>query len=258
MADFTLKQYEKYLRAIKEKFGETLTYREYFIHQKQATLPDRFCLLRHDIDRRLGNAIAMARLEAELGLKASYYCRNRKHLFVPKVLREMESLGHEVGYHYECLSDANGNFEQAYNDFAENLKAFREHVKVDVIAMHGSALKPYDNRDMWKSEEAANRLFNEFKLLGEVYLHIDYSDILYVTDTGRNWVSGRSNKRDKVETNVMRDFDTGEELLSYLQNEPHNKMVFQIHPERWSNSTSGLLLDAGRDGLINLAKRLTR
>jgi len=256
MRDFTLPAYQQYLKAIKESYGETVTFGEFFRQREAGTAPTRFCILRHDVDRRPGNVTPMAEVERALGLTASYFCRNRRRLRQPALLTGLARLGHEVGYHYECLSDANGDLDRAYADFTENLRRFREQVRVDVVAMHGRALNAHDNRDMWRSATAQRRLREEHGILGEVYVSIDYTDILYLTDTGRNWEPGRSNRRDRTNSQVSAPIESREDLLRYLSDRPHPRLILQTHPERWSHSAAGLLLDGGRDRLINLAKKL--
>jgi hypothetical protein len=66
----------------------------------------KFIVLRHDIDRRPGNALRMAKLEHELGIQSTYYFRF-PYTFKPDIIGKIHDLGHEVGYHYEVLSKAN-------------------------------------------------------------------------------------------------------------------------------------------------------
>ena len=53
---------------------------------------------------------------------------------------KIPDLGHEVGYHYEVLSKANGNYERAIKLFEQELSKFRKIVDVKTICMHGSPL----------------------------------------------------------------------------------------------------------------------
>ena len=46
----------------------------------------------------------------------------------------------EVGYHYEVLSKAKGDYEKAVELFEQELKEFRKIVDVKTICMHGSLL----------------------------------------------------------------------------------------------------------------------
>lgn len=69
--------------------------------------PPRYLILRHDVDFCLEHAMEMARLEAEMGVRATYFLLpSTPHynlLAPPNVTRpaELASLGHEVGLHYD-------------------------------------------------------------------------------------------------------------------------------------------------------------
>jgi hypothetical protein len=97
-------------------------------------------------------------------------------------------------------------------------------------------------------------LKTKFKVLGEVYLDIDYTNIAYINDTGRNWTNGKSNIRDKVSSQINADFKSSDDLISYLEKKPHNKICFQIHPERWDNKYIPWFLQLGKDSAINSLK----
>ncbi|HXH20257.1 MAG TPA: hypothetical protein VNJ07_14365 [Chitinophagales bacterium] len=251
MRDFTLEAYSNYLSAIKKAGFEFKVFREFIVRQNEE---NKCCLVRHDVDRKPLNALRMAKLEYALGVKATYYFRNRRAAFIPEILQQIEALGHEVGYHYENLADTKGNYSRALNDFEENLKLFRKYVKVDTISMHGSPLKPFDNRNLWRTKENHFLLRERFSLLGEVYLDIDYTDIAYITDTGRNW-RGKNNVRDKTNSKIPVAFANGVELLNYLETRPASKLVFQVHPERWSNNFLEWQIQYFKDHLANLAKQ---
>ena len=253
MRDFTLSAYRKYLEAIRKHIPRFLTFEEFLSCQ---SAPSSYCLLRHDVDRKPQNAQNMAKLEAEMGIKATYYFRIKSNVFQPAVIRSISEMGHEIGYHYESLSDTDGDLDLALKDFEKHLAQMRSVVNISTISMHGRPLKPHDNRDIWKDGSRKNLLKEKFNLLGEVYLDINYSDIAYINDTGRNWMSGKSNRRDKVDSNIAADFESGEALLDYLQNEPHSKMIFQIHPERWSNDLLDWSAQLIKDRGINFVKSI--
>ncbi len=253
MFDFTHKAYRKYLLAISKKVDTFLRFDEFFLLKNK---PESFCLLRHDVDRKPYLALRMAKLESDMGIKATYYFRMKSCSFRPAVIKQIASLGHEIGYHYESLSDTNGDINLAIEDFEENLAKLRKVASIKTCAMHGQPLKPFDNRDIWRIEKNHTYLKKQLDLLGEVYLDIDYADIAYINDTGRNWTSGKANVRDKVYSNIKADFSSGAELLSYLSNDPHPKICFQIHPERWNNNAIGWFIQLMRDSATNSAKRI--
>jgi hypothetical protein len=165
-------------------------------------------------------------------------------------------MGHEIGYHYETLSDAAGDHTCAMRWFGKNLKNMRKYSRIDTIAMHGRPFNPHNNLDLWRNPPARSRLINHFKLLGETYLDIDYRDIAYISDTGRNWDQKQANKRDFVDTNIPVSLKNGIELLQELKIKRWPKVVFQIHPERWSENTTGYFFQYFSDVCINLVKKM--
>lgn len=253
--DFTLKAYREYLLCIKKQYSTILRFDEFM---GGGTQPERFCMIRHDVDRRPRYALRMAQLEHELGMQATYYFRSKSFVFDEKIIQQIAALGHEIGYHYECLSDTRGEMNKAVELFAQTLARFRKVATVQTISMHGRPLLKFDNRDIWKIPANHQKLQNEFGILGEVYLDIDYTDIAYISDTGRNWTSDRNNVRDKTNSTIELNLTNQQDLLNYLSTTPHPKLVFQIHPERWSNNffawTYQLLFDNG----INFLKRILR
>lgn len=251
MKDFTLNAYEQYLLAIKKNVGNFLRFDEFIPMFEK---PQKFCLVRHDVDRKPHLALEMAILEHNLKVKSTYYFRAKECSFDINIIKQIADLGHEIGYHYESLSDTDGDISLAIKDFEKHLNEFRKIVPIKTCSMHGRPLKPFDNRDIWRIKENHEYLKNKLGILGEVYLDIDYTDIAYINDTGRNWTSGKSNRRDKVESNIKADFSSGEELLNYLNGNPHNRICFQIHPERWSNNSLEWLSQYLKDSSINAAK----
>ena len=251
MKDFTLRAYKRYIQAIKTSFTRVLTFAEFFLSDPK---PGSFCMIRHDVDRRPNNALEMARVENETGLSATYYFRAKPNSLKFDIVKEIQCLGHEIGYHYECLSDHKGDMVLALKDFEDNLKKFRKVVPIRTISMHGAPLSPFDNRDIWREPKNHELLSGKFGIVGEVYLDIDYGDTIYINDTGRNWFSSKSNLRDRVISSLSLDFKNGEELYQYLVSNPHPRVVFQVHPERWTDKMTGYYRSLLLDTMVNVCK----
>ena len=251
MRSFTLESYRRYVEVIMGKYEHILRFDEYFLLDK---VPESFVILRHDVDRMPRRALNMAKIEESLGVSATYYFRMKNHTFNPDIILKISQLGHEIGYHYECLSDTNGNMDQALINFEYNLDKLRKIIPVKTISMHGRPFKKQDNRDMWKDNENNKFLKNNLNILGEVYLDIDYSDIAYINDTGRNWVSNKSNLRDKIISDINADFNNESELLDALINKKFNKLIFQIHPERWNDNLVPWSFQYSFDLSVNILK----
>lgn len=252
MRDFTLPMYRSYLEDILSSGRKVVLFRELLSGQVECR--GRFALLRHDVDRLPKRALRMARLERELGVVASYYFRTKPGVFQPEIIREIAALGHEIGYHYECLSDARGDKEKAEKIFRSELSSFSDFVDIQTIAMHGRPLLPFDNRDMWRQDNFRKQVFSELGILGELYLDVDYQSLAYISDTGRNWVNGVSNLRDKVISDVSADFYSSGDLRNFLASSGAESLVFQIHPERWSANYIEWLIQLVFDSSVNIVK----
>ena len=133
MRDFTMTQYKDLCLALLDSGYTPLTVYSYLEGQKKKN--NKLVVLRHDIDRKCGNALRMAELEHELGIQSTYYFRF-PYTFKPDIIRKIKDLGHVVGYHYEVLSKANGNYERAVELFEQELSKFRKIVDVKTIGMH--------------------------------------------------------------------------------------------------------------------------
>jgi len=101
--DFTRTTYKRLLTALKSSKYGFQTLNDFIQVAKQKTI-----ILRHDVDRLPSNALKFARLENERGIGATYYFRAVPESWDEGVIRELASLGHEIGYHYENLSEING------------------------------------------------------------------------------------------------------------------------------------------------------
>jgi hypothetical protein len=132
MADFTVHKYTQLLHSLMEQAYEFQTFEEYLSAPKSRSI-----ILRHDVDKRPANSLALAKIESELGLKGVYYFRAKVCSWDETIIKEIAKLGHEVGYHYEDLSTHKGNHQEAYQSFKQNLEKLRKLVPVSTICMHG-------------------------------------------------------------------------------------------------------------------------
>lgn len=85
MNDFTLKAYQEYLLSIKENIPLFLRFDKFM--SKTIKL-EKFCLIRHDVDRKPINALEMAELEHLFGIKSTYYFRYKSNTFKPDIIKK--------------------------------------------------------------------------------------------------------------------------------------------------------------------------
>ena len=230
--DFTLKVYRDLLLHFLENQYVFSTFGNYInLLTDLNNLTSKLIILRHDVDRRPKNALKMAQMEHELGIKSSYYFRIVKESNNPEIIKEIVRLGHEIGYHYEDLALAGGDYKKAIQSFRKNLEYFRQFYPVKTICMHGSPLSKYDNRDLWKKYSYKN-----FGIIGEPYFDIDFNEVLYLTDTGRRWDGASVSVRDKVNSGFNYGFKATDDIISALKNnELPPQVMLNIHPHRWND-----------------------
>ncbi len=249
MIDFTLSAYELLLDSIR-----SAGYRSFTMKEWMENGGSEYVVIRHDVDRRAGNALSTARLEKTKGIKATYYFRMTKGSFKEDIIRQISEMGHEIGYHYEDLSRNNGNYENAMADFKSNLGKLRSIAEISTIAMHGKPSSGINNLDMWKNCDCS-----EFGLTGEAYLTPDYSDVYYFSDTGRSW-KGKTKTNYRDLTGGMNDDNVRStaDLVNFIRREKPGKIVIMTHPERWNGTFTGYSYYLLRDSAINLAKTILR
>ncbi len=100
MQDFTLTTYKKLLQGLLNSGYSFQTLQEYIQNPKEKVV-----ILRHDVDRLPENALKMAHMENTIGIKTSYFFRTVDQVFDETIIEKIVSLGHEIGYHYENLSE---------------------------------------------------------------------------------------------------------------------------------------------------------
>ncbi|RDI69716.1 polysaccharide deacetylase family protein [Halopelagius longus] len=256
MGEFTFERYEELLRAGLDAGYDHLTVRQYLTRKRADELPERFVVHRHDVDRKPENALAMARLEARLDVPSTYYFRTIEKVFRPDLIRQIDALGHEIGYHYEDMDRAEGDVAAAHDSFRSELERLRELAEVRTACMHGNPLTSYDNRDMWAS--APEGQFEEYGLLGEAYLSMDFADVIYFSDTGRTWEDGALKIKDHTvgEDGKQRQVGETSELIGLLENREIPRLCLLTHPNRWAKDSTEMVVENAKDFTMNAGKRV--
>ena len=141
--------------------------------------------------------------------------------------------------------------------------------------MHGSPRSKWDSRDMWKKYD-----YKKLGIIGEPYFDVDYSKVLYITDTGRKWNNKAVSVRDKVEVGGQRTEDrnqrsgvggqvegrnlqefyhfrnTQDIIKAVENNELPEQIMFNIHPHRWHDNFVGWTKELVMQNAKNLVKRV--
>lgn len=224
--DFTFKKYKELLVVLKENDYMFQTFEDYI---KQPL--KKVVVLRHDVDRRSPHSIDLANVEKSVNAKASYYFRIVPESNQKNVINKIVSMGHEIGYHYEDLGMAKGNYEEAYSNYLKNLEYFRTYYPVSTICMHGSPENRIDNRDIWKKFD-----YKKNGIIAEPYFDVDYNEVFYITDASRSWNNRNVSVRDKVETDYKIEVNSIDDMIDLIRkNKTPEKLIINTHPHNWSN-----------------------
>lgn len=243
--DFTLKKYKELLLTLLDEKYAFQSFEEFIEKPKKKVV-----VLRHDVDRRSINATWMAQIEESLNLKASYYFRIVPESNNPLIISQIISMGHEIGYHYEDLGMAKGDYEKAYEKYCDNLEYFRSFYPVKTICMHGSPKSRIDNREIWNKYD-----YKKDGIIAEPYFDVDYDKVFYITDTGRAWNNSKIIIRDKVRTNFDIQIHSINHMMKLIKdNKFPDQLIINTHSERWFNFGLMWMLEYVFQNLKNMIK----
>jgi hypothetical protein len=253
--DFTYTKYKEIVEAISKSDYKVITIGEYIQSSK---LPDKFIILRHDVDLDSFYQIKFAELENNLGIHTSYYFRYIEQIYNENIIDKVKDLGHEVGYHYEVFTKAKGNPQIALKLFREELKNYSDNWNSKTVCPHGgsfvdnadgyslkniiklvpkilmgkSVFSKHINFDLWDENS-----FDDFGIIGDAYRSVDFSEILYLSDTGRSW-DNKYKRLDKVESKINPNFKikSSNDIIKVINNHEADKIYLLVHFEQWKDS----------------------
>lgn len=141
---------------------------------------DKSVILRHDIDYCIDKAVAMAKLEYEIGISSTYFVlitSDFYNVFSKENLAKLKSiiaLGHEIGLHFD---------ETCYDDLSDisglilDEKSILEHAighEVRVVSMH----RP--SKDILEKHIEVKGMINS-------YSNLFFEEFKYLSDSRRRW-----------------------------------------------------------------------
>ena len=237
MIDFTFISFKSLLLSFEKAGYKIVTVSDYITKGSSG----KSLVLRHDIDRYPKNALKMARIEAELGITATYYFRIIPSVYKENIIKTIQNLGHEVSYHYEDLSLNNGDLEKSINHFQHYLSIFREYCDAKTICRHGSPLSKWDNKSIWQKYN-----YYDYGIIGDTEFDIDYNKVFYISDNGMGWNNTSVSVRDKVVSNFDIPIKNTEHLKALLKDgKLPNLVAMNAHPDTFFDFGIRWLVNAG-------------
>lgn len=250
MLDFSLPMLESLLLTFKRE-GYVISRLDSYWRQKQALDQcEKLVLLRHDVDRFPKTALSVAEVETKLGVQSTFFFRVKSGVFDEAIIRQIGTLGHEIGYHYETMADAGGDWGRATDLFGENLAKLRAIAPVVSAAMHSRPFSKFDNRALWDHVSLESH-----GLLGEAYRSIDHHRFAYLADSGRNWGGDRTVVWDFVDGQSIPRIDGTRQLCELIGQGKFPRVQLLVHPNRWRTSLAGWCSEYVSDTILNSIKR---
>jgi hypothetical protein len=217
-----------------------------FAKQKDEILT---CGIRHDVDKNVQKALDVACLEKEMGIYSTFFFRYKK-TFDKNIIKKVLKLGHEIGYHYEVLSKARGDYKKAIKLFESELAEFRKITPLRCIVAHGAPLSRWDNKKIWQYYD-----FHNFGIETEAYISFDFKKIHYLTDTGRRWGGCMGNLRDRVCSKQDLFFQNTYQIIQAVEKDVFpQKIIINIHPQRWHDNLLECFMEFAYQHIKNIAK----
>lgn len=174
--EFTYSAYCGLLRSLRE---QDYVFRNYHNYEGAS----RCVILRHDIDTSLSQAVKLAEVEAEEGVRSTWFVLLRTDFYNVfsksglEALRRIQSFGHEVGLHFDEASyvPALGPDEIVQNIIKEcGLLSALLETEVSSVSMH----RP--SKTTLEADYAIPGIVNSY---GETFFH----DFKYLSDSRRRW-----------------------------------------------------------------------
>ncbi len=125
--DFSYAHYRNILRQLLKAEYYFFSFSDFIERKKEV---NRLFLLRHDVDKSVTKALDMARIEKELGIRATYFIRIHSNYYNPfghicyNQIREIMNLGHEIGLHSEFYDAARISGENSVRGKSLYLKRY--------------------------------------------------------------------------------------------------------------------------------------
>ncbi len=261
---FTYYHWDDFCKLLHENQVHSIPARK-LMHEHPA---DAYVILKHDVETNVESALRIAEIEHRWGHSGSYYVQAYL-LEMPKnveMLRQMQSMGHEISYHYDVMDANAGSIPAAIADFESTCDLFiRNGFPLQTLCQHGNPIverKGYtSNRDFFRNEDVQKK----FPAMADIMVDfkqkaVGTTDYLYFSDAGRQFKLIYDPINNDLfpsdEKNIP--FDNLKVLWAYASRQEQN-CIISIHPHRWVASKGTYLLKTGIFQAMRLiAKSLAR
>ena len=196
--DFTEASYRDIVEAAKGRYA-------FEPFGTEATRPH--VLWRHDVDYSVHRAVVLARLEAELGVRATYFLTLHSDLYnllepaVHDHVREIAALGHWIGLHFDAGFAAGGDMD-ARAAWEGRVLSEALEVPVEAVSLHNPSVS---GSDAFAAEQLGGMIHAGARSIRDRYA--------YVSDSNGYWRVDR--------------------LPEVIAEGAHERLHVLTHPEWW-------------------------
>ena len=232
---FYYKNWESFCRYLSDSGIRTCT------AQQSLQIPsgERFVVLKHDVEAAVATAYRLAAIEHQYGICGSYYVQaylmeDRENI---RLLKEMQSWGHEISYHYDVLDAHSGDYEAALVSFEKYMKLFADNgFTFKTICQHGNPVKKRvgytSNRDFFRNKEIHARYAHLVDMVVDYSQHTEHS-YLYISDAGYRWNVITEPETNDLHPEVKNVRIGGFKALMAVIERSNESFIVSTHPHRW-------------------------
>ena len=238
---FVYKVWENFCRKLHEKKIHSICAKDVFNNN------EKYLVLKHDVETDVARAYEMAKIEYKYGHRGVYYVQAyllscSRNI---EILKKIESLGHEVSYHYDVMDACKGNIDEAIKEFEKNLKIFKDvGFSIYTLCQHGNPIIERvgytSNRDFFRNTKVQKLYPNLSDIMVDFKVKAK-TEYIYFSDAGRQFklifdpINNDIVKSD--EKNLC--FDNLDELIPYIEK---NNCFISTHPHRWTKSAKAYVI----------------
>ena len=197
----------------------------------------QFIIIKHDVESAPKKALEISKIEHGFGIKATYYVHSF-FLHNPSnvvIFKEIQDLGHEIGYHFDVLDSNDGDMRQAIKEFGDALSLFAKNgFNVKTVCPHGNPLKKREgysgNKDFFLDKE----VWAKFQSVVDVYItfpNMVDRNYLYVTDAKYSYMYRNTRVMMTDTSEGYIPLDGGDDIIRLIQD--GYSLIISIHTHRY-------------------------
>ena len=205
----------------------------------------KWIAIKHDVETNVSKALSLAKIEKKYDIKATYFMQADLVDDNYKLLQEIESLGHEVTYHYDVMDANNGDIEKSIKDFTNNINKFKKYgFEVQTVCPHGNPVMIRNgwssNKDFFRDKQVEKLFPYILDMVVQLQNKLNYK-YTYVSDAGYGWKEIVNIENNDVKNDGDIDIKDYKELLNIINTK--DNLILSTHPHRWERNSFKFIMN---------------